>query len=216
MRRKRPRSAKLLFLLSAVLALGATLVLRGHLLRLEARAAAAGPGQATVVAAVDLARGSTLEPGVLAIRSIPSAYRPPGALGRIEDAVGRTIATDVVTGEAVTTARLAGSGGPIAAAVPPGLRASPVAVAAPPGLLAPGDRVDVLATFAAGQPHTETVASGAEVLQILRGPSSFDELTTIVVLVSPETAERLAYARSFAELSIAIGSSTPSDTGSAS
>lgn len=95
----------------------------------------------------------------------------------------------------------------MASMVPAGLRAVPVPAAAPGGLLAPGDRVDVLATFAAGQPHTETVVEGAEVLSIL-GPQegTFDGVTNVVLLVSPDAAERLAYARSFAELSISVTS----------
>ena len=211
MRRKRPRSSKVLFFLSLVIAIGATLVLRGHLLRLEARAAAAGPGTPTVVAAVDLPRGSTVEAGDVSVRFMPVAHRPPGALASVEQAAGRMLAADVVAGEPVTAARLATRGGPVAAMVPPGLRAVPVPAAFPAGLLAPGDRVDVLATFAAGQPHTEAVVEGAEVLSIL-GPedTAFEGVTNVVLIVSPDAAERLAYARSFAELSISV---TPSEEG---
>jgi Flp pilus assembly protein CpaB len=92
--------------------------------------------------------------------------------------------------------------------VPSGLRAIPVPVAAPQGLLARGDRVDVLATFAGGQPHTETVVAGAEVVAILgAGADSFEGITSLVLLVSPGDAEALAYARSFAELSVSVTSS---------
>lgn len=205
MRRRRPRSAKLLFALSVVVAAGATLLLKGHLIRLEAAASAAGPGSPVVVAETDLARGAVLDPSFLSIRSIPTAYRPPGALESLDQAAGRMLATEVVAGEPMTESRLAGEGGPVAALVPPGLRAAPVAVSAPPGLLASGDRVDVLATFASGQPHTETVVSGAEVLSVLGGGTDgFDGLTTVILLVSPETAERLAYARAFADLSVSV------------
>jgi Flp pilus assembly protein CpaB len=205
MRRKRPRSSKLLFALSLVLAAGATLILRGHLLRLETAARAAGPGGPVVVAETDLARGTVLEDSYLSVRSIPTAHRPPGALTGPGEAAGRMLAADVLAGEPLTEARLAGDGGPVAAMVPPGLRAAPVAVPAPPGLLAPGDRVDVLATFAGGQPHTETVASGVEVLSILDGgPDAFEGVRTVVLLVSPDAAEALAYARSFAELSVSV------------
>ena len=213
MRRKRPRSSKVLFVLSLVIAIGATLVLRGHLLRLEARAAAAGPGAPTLVAAVDLSRGSTVEAGDVSLQSVPESYRPPGALDSVEEAAGRMLAADVMAGEPLTAARLATAGGPVASMVPAGLRAVPVPAAAPRGLLAPGDRVDVLATFAAGQPHTETVVEGAEVLSILGlEEAAFEGVTNIVLLVSPDAAERLAYARSFAELSISV---TSSDDGTA-
>lgn len=207
MRRKRPRSSKVLFFLSVVLAAGATLLLRGHLVRLEARAAAAGPGVPVVVAEVALARGTALEATAISVRSMPDEYRPPGALTSVAQAVGRMLAADVVAGEALTTTRLAAGGGPVAALIPPGLRAVPVPVAAPPGLLAPGDRVDVLATYGAGQPHTEIVVEAAEVLSLLGGGAdAFESVTSVVLLVSQEAAERLAYARSFAELSVAVTS----------
>lgn len=207
MRRKRPRSSKVLFGLSLILAAGATLLLRGHLVRLEARTAAAGPGVPVVVTEIGLARGTVLEATALSVGSMPDAYRPPGALTSIAQAVGRMLAADVVAGEALTATRLAAVGGPVAALVPPGLRAVPVPVAAPPGLLAPGDRVDVLATFGAGQPHTEIVVESAEVLSLLGGGAdAFEGVTSVVLLVSQETAERLAYARSFAELSVAVTS----------
>ena len=205
MRRKRPRSSKVLFFLSVVLAVGATMVLRGHLVRLEARAAASSPGVPTLIANADLARGVTVTESDLSMRSIPEAHRPPGALGRLEEAIGRVLVANVMAGEPVTSARFAGAGGPVAAMVPPGLRAVPVPAPAPSGLIAVGDRVDVLATFAAGQPHTETVVEGAEVLSILAPEAgTFEGVTNIVLVVSPETAERLAYARSFAELSISV------------
>jgi Flp pilus assembly protein CpaB len=211
MRRKRPRSSKLLFALSLVLAAAATLILRGHLIRLEATARAAGPGDPVVVAVTDLARGTLLHESSLSVRSMPVTHHPPGAITGLEEAAGRMLAADVLAGEPLTEARLAGDGGPVAALVPAGLRAAPVAVPAAPGLLAPGDRVDVLATFAGGRPHTETVAPGVEVLSILDGgPNAFEGVATLVLLVSPDAAETLAYARSFAELTVSVvGTDTP-------
>lgn len=207
MRRKRPLSSKLLLALSVLLAASATVVLRDHLARLEAEARAAGPGAPVVVAETDLTRGTELASSALSVRRIPEPFHPPGALTTMDQAIGRLLAADVLAGEPLTEARLAGEGGPVAAMVPPGLRAAPVAVATPPGLLAPGDRVDVLATFAAGQPRTETVVSGAEVLSILGpGGDGFEGLPTVVLLVSPEDAESLAFARSFADLSVAVTS----------
>jgi hypothetical protein len=47
--------------------------------------------------------------------------------------------------------------------------------------------------------------SAAEVLSILAGgPEGFETSSTVVLLASPDTAEQLAYARSFADLSIAV------------
>jgi pilus assembly protein CpaB len=206
MRRKRPRSSQVLAILSLALAAATTLLLRGHLLRLEDRASAAGPGRPVVVAAADLDRGTVVEPGMVRVEEMPARFHPPAALSEPSQVLGATLAAEVAAGEPITSTRLAPPGGPVASLVPEGLRAVPVAVFVPDGSLIPGDRVDVLGTFATGQPHTETVVSGAEVLKVATGsgPDDLGAATTLLLLVGPEDAERLAYARSFADLSVAI------------
>lgn len=206
MRRRRPRASRVLVLLSLLVASAATLALRGHLARLEARAAAAGPGVPIVVAAAQLARGTVLTPGLVRITEIPRSHLPADSVHEVEEVSGRTLAADVAAGEPITQIRLAPSGGPVAALVPDGYRAVPVRVALPAGAVVPGDRVDVLATFVSANPHTEAVATEAEVLQVLEG-SSVDETgagATVFVLVTSATAERLAFAGVHAELSVAV------------
>jgi pilus assembly protein CpaB len=207
MRRTRPRSSRVLFILSVVLALAATAAVRTRLAALEARAARAGPGRSVVVAATDLDRGTVLGPSVLGTREIPARFLPPGRLASAEEAIGRTLAASVLAGEPVTSARLAPMGGPVAALIPTSLRAVPVPSVLPPTAVRPGDRVDVHATFATGQPHTETVVAGAEVLTVTSaGPVGAEPSQggTLLILVGPESAERLAFARAFADLSVAL------------
>lgn len=206
MRRRRPRASWVLLGLSVVLGASTTLVLRGHLARLEARAAAGGPGVPVVLAVTALPRGAVLASGSLRLAEVPERYLPPGALRSLDEAQGRTLGAEVLAGEVLTRARLAPAGGPVAALVPPGLRAVIVTVAVPPGSLAPGDRVDLLATFATGAPHTETVVSEAEVLGVTATASHDGSAgaSVVTLLVSPETAERIAFARAFADLSIAV------------
>lgn len=137
---------------------------------------------------------------------MPRRYLPPGALSSAADAEGRILAADVVSGEPITAARLAPPGGPVASLVPAGLRAVPVTVSLPRGAVVPGDRVDVLATFSTGAPHAEVVAPEVEVLVVVERPG-FDETAdtaTVLLLVTSENAERIAYARALAELSVAI------------
>jgi Flp pilus assembly protein CpaB len=210
MRRRRPRASWVLMILSVLVAVAATVALRSYLTRLEARARAAGPGLPTVVAATDVARGTALDASMLSVEHVPGQFRPPGALADPAETIGKTAATDLVAGDPVTVNRLTPPGGPVAALVPPGLRAVPVAGDLPATALAPGDRVDVMATFAGGQPHTETVASAAEVLRVLPPPIPGEPGTTVVLLVHPELAESLAYARTFADLSLAVAA--PSDS----
>jgi pilus assembly protein CpaB len=209
-RRRPPAASRVLVALALVLGAAATLVLRAHLARLETQARSGGPGVPVVVAARALARGSVLDPSSVREGSLPRRFLPPGALLSVDRAVGRILSAGVASGEVLTSARLAPPGGPVASLVPAGLRAVPVTAAIPPGVVAPGDRVDVLATFApgaaSGGPHAETVASEAEILLVV-DRAAYEEpvdAATVVLLVSPETAERLAYARSLGELSLAI------------
>jgi Flp pilus assembly protein CpaB len=196
-----------MFVLSVALAVGATMAVQARLARLEARARAAGPGRAVVAAATDLARGTVLAPSMLTTRRLPARFLPPGVLPSPGAAVGRTLAADVATGEPITALRLAPPGGPVAALVPPSFRAVAVPAALPASVIRAGDRVDVLATYATGGPHAETVIAGAEVLSVLPAGSAESggpAAVTLMVLVGPESAERLAFARSFADLSVAL------------
>lgn len=211
MRRRPPAASRVLIAVALLLGAAATLVLRAHLARLEAEARAGGPGVPVVVAARALARGSVLDPSSVREGSLPRRFLPPGALLSVEDALGRILSAEVASGEVLTSARLAPPGGPVASLVPPGLRAVPVTAPVPRGAVSPGDRVDVLGTFApgtaSGGPHAETVASEAEVLLVVdrAGYEEPVDAATVVLLVTPETAERVAYARSLGELSLAIG-----------
>jgi Flp pilus assembly protein CpaB len=194
-----------LVFLSVLLAASATLALRGHLARLEARASATGPGVAVVVAASELSRGDVLAPSMVRLEELAPSAVPSDVLTDIEEVVGRTLAADVAAGEPITGLRLAHPGGPIAALVPEGFRAVPVLVSLPEGAVAPGDRVDVMATFVAATPHTETVAAEVEVLRVLRGSTlEGGQGATVFVLVTPDAAERLAFAGVHAELSVAV------------
>jgi len=213
-RRWSPRS-KLLLVLAVVCGLGAFAIVRGYAARLEALRPAVGRPVAVVVAAETLARGTVLAEEALSLASVPSAFAPPGALRSVQDAVGRTLVADLAEGEAVTRTRIGTSGGPVAAQVPSGLRAFVVPSGMPAGSVRPGDRVDVLATFGGQRPYTETVATGLEVLSVLAtddaafAASGAAEGPTLVLLVTPDAAERLAYAKAFADLAITIAGVDP-------
>ena len=187
----------------------------------------ARPRAAVVVASNPIERGEALAPSDLRLLRMPLDYTPPGALTDLSTAAGRVALADLAPGEVVTETRLARvRAGPVASLVPRGLRAFAVPTSLPPGLVAPGDLVDVLATFNTGQIHTETVISGVEVLSVLgagsggsggsagSAPSGGLELdagaaglsgsTTLILLVSPSQQERLAFARTFANLEVTL------------
>ena len=185
-----------------------------------ARAARGGPPVAVVVATTPIARGVTLDASELRLERIPARFAPPNPVGSISRAAGRVALASLAAGEAVTETRLARvRAGPVASLTPEGLRAFAVPVSLPPGEVAAGDRVDVLATYTTGAPHTETVVAAAQVLLVLPSsadgtglgvpgggisPGSTGSGTALVLLVSPDDEERLAYATAFARLSVAV------------
>jgi Flp pilus assembly protein CpaB len=178
-----------------------------------------------VVAAEPVHRGSIVGPDQVRVVAMPRAYAPPGAFHGIQQAAGRVALADLATGEAVTATRLARvRAGPVASLIPPGLRAFAVPTSLPAGAVRAGDRVDVLGTYQSGQPHTERVVSGVEVLFVL-GPSSAGgtagapvdldptgggagEGTTLIVLVATDQEDRLAFARAFANLEVVLAPAT--------
>jgi Flp pilus assembly protein CpaB len=205
-----------------VLALAAVLLLHGYLSR-DALARPIGPNIGVVVAAETLDRGTTVQPSALRMARLPRQYAPPGAITDMSKAAGRVLLAGLLPGEVVTETRLARvRAGPVASLVPRGLRAFAVPTSLAPGAVVPGDRVDVLATFGSGQPHTEMVANGAEVLLVLSSRRSHGEgggiggggldaeavgvsaPTTLILLVSSGQEESLAYARAFGSVEVAI------------
>lgn len=137
-----------------------------------------GERREVVVAAADVGAGEPID-GEL--RSLPVAVVPEGALRSLPR--GALAAVDLVAGEVVVGARLAG-----ASILPEGTRG--IAVPAPAGLpLDLGDEVDVLATFdpsVAGDEPTFAVARGAPVIHV--GEDA------VTVAVAEADAPRVAYA----------------------
>jgi pilus assembly protein CpaB len=219
MRRRWSSASRLFGTLAVLLGAAAFLVVRGYEARVEALAPALGSPARVVVAATNLPRGTVVSTDMLSEVVYPARFAPPGAVHDADKAAGRTLIAGLARGEPLTRTRLAPiRAGPVAALVPEGFRAFSVASSMPRGSVRPGDRVDLLATFAGGRPHTETAASGVEVLSVLAsstagGGAALGEAEpiaepgagqTLILLVTPDQAEQLAYARAFADLSISV------------
>ncbi|HSJ50147.1 MAG TPA: Flp pilus assembly protein CpaB [Actinomycetota bacterium] len=209
--RRWSRRSKAFAALAVVSGAAAYLVVDGYAARLETLAPVAGEPVPVVVAARDLARGTSLDDDALRVELVPVAFAPPGRIAIPSTLLGRTLTSDVAEGEPVTRTRIATSGGPIASLVPSGLRAFPIPVGPSVGAVRPGDRVDVLATFGGPRPYTDTVASGLEVLAVVEpGGATFDaaggDRASLVLLVGPAIAEELAHASAFADLAVAVAS----------
>lgn len=202
--------------LAVVAGLLAALAMRGYARRIEATRPDVGAPRRVVVVATPLTRGTTLTADMVRTSQMPSAFVPPGAETEIGDVVGRALSGDVAAGEVLTRTRLSGTeAGPVAALVPQGLRGFVIASTLPPDAVRPGDRVDVLAAFGGGRPHVEVAALGVEVGQVLApaggggiagGVGSIAEPTgpSLVLLVDPDTSERLTFAVAFATLTVTV------------
>lgn len=212
-------SARIFFGLSLALGLGSIVLMSGYRSEIERLRPDLGPPTTVVVADHDLVRGAVVGAADLALRPLPSAVVPAGALTATGDGVGRVLLAGMGTGDVLTDTRLAAEGvGPLAALIPPGLRAVLVPSSLPDGAVRPGDTVDVLTTFGGAHAHTETSATGAQVLSVLAGasPGSTDIGAPggpqLVLLVDPTTASSLAYATAFGHIVVAVD--PPDVTGS--
>jgi pilus assembly protein CpaB len=215
-RRRWPVASKILIGIAVLLGALAFVVVRGYQDRVEATHPAVGPEVTVVIAASDLARGTVLSEAMLKRSSLPQAFVPPGSIRDVASLGGRVLTADIAAGEVITRSRLSEPQvGPIAALVPDGLRAVTIPGEAPQGTIKAGDRIEIYATYGGGQPHTELVASGLEVLRVLTGSTdqgggiggtttSGGAGVTLVLLVDADAASRLAYARSFGQLQVAI------------
>ena len=219
MLRRWSTASRLFALLAVASGVAAFAIVRGYASRLEALRPVVGRPMPVVIAAADLTRGTSIEGSMVRVAPLPSMLAPPGSFPDSTELEGRVLLTDVAAGEAITRTRLAArSVGPVAALVEPGLRAAVVDSGFPPGAVRPGDRVDVLATYGGERPHTETVASGLVVLRVM-APSpagavaGASEAPSLVLLVSPLDAERLAYAKAFADLDVSISTSAEIPSG---
>lgn len=214
--------------LLAVMAAAVTgIAVYSYLASLRARVPAAGGLAPMVVAARDLEPGTSIEPGMLSVVQHPERYLPEGALRSTGPAVGRVVAVPIFEGEPITARRLGRSGGR-SSTLPAGMRAYSMAVEPGAGLGAPpkpGDRVDVLATFARevlGEATTLTVLRWAEVAAAGPGPGPSGRFgpepagdgLRITLLVTPEQAEQLAMAESLGRVTVVLAPAKP-DGGSA-
>lgn len=135
---------------------------------------------------------------------------PAGALLKPETAIGRGVISPMFAGEPLQEKRLAlaGSGGGLAATIPPGMRACAVKVdevVGVAGFVVPGMRVDVLIS---GNPPGTDNSGGSKVktllqnIEVLSAGANFQKdaegkpvnVPVVNLLVSPEQAELLSLA----------------------
>lgn len=174
-----------------------------------------------VIALSDIKLGSILRDADVKTVQVTGAP-PKGAVLRREDAVGRGVVSNIYQGEPVLASRLAppGSGGGLAATIPPGWRACAVKVddvVGVAGFVTPGMRVDVLISGnppGASNPgqgmrektllqNIQVLSAGTDIQQDA-GESRPKQVQVVNLLVTPEQAEALALASSQTRIQLVL------------
>lgn len=176
---------------------------------MEARTAAYRiPTVKVVVADVELPVGTELRAENLRAVDWPEASRPEGSFPDSAQLLGKVVAARLVRFEPILSGKLAGgSGGGLAALLPPGMRAVAVRVddvVGVAGFIHPGDSVDVIATLradgGAGVTSSRVILQNIRVLAVgkeLDARAKGDKVvpaTVATLMVEPDESERLALA----------------------
>ncbi|MBI4797735.1 MAG: Flp pilus assembly protein CpaB [Desulfarculus sp.] len=219
MLRKAPLMFMVLALVLAILAAwSAHRWIEGRATQAAATKVATSP---ILVAGADLSAGQRLEAQHLVIQQWPAGTLPANHLSRPEQALGRVVKGALVKGEVILAAKLLPEGlaGGLSAVVPEGYRAMTVhvdEVIGVGGFLQPGDRVDVLVTFAKGpfsnDPATRVLLQDVPVLTVgekaqeePEGSKMKRQKATVVALqLRPEQGERLALAANEGKVILAL------------
>ncbi|MCE7008799.1 SAF domain-containing protein [Kibdelosporangium philippinense] len=153
-----------------------------------------------LVAAHDLAPGTTLSTSDLKLVRAPPSLIPRGALTDVQAAAGQVLAGVAAAGEPITSARLLGpentrltAGSPDAAAVP--IRLADEGVAE---LLVPGARVDIVA------PDQTVLASAATVVTVRPARRAHEQGWLVVVALPGHAAPRVAAASLAREVTVTL------------
>jgi len=180
------------------------------------------PMQQVVVAAQRIAAGTVLSADQLQLMGFPS--RPAGSYGAIEAVLGKTVPVDLAAGEPLLAERIEGGATPSLKRLQPGERAVAIKVdevVAVGNRLAPGDLVDVFATFRRNNEeiadsHARLLLSGLRILAFggLDAPEAkkagatmrnvADTPRTAVLAVPLADVDRLALAAEAGRLLLAL------------
>jgi pilus assembly protein CpaB len=159
-----------------------------------------------VSAAVDIPVGTRIEATHVRVLALPASAVTSGSITGLDEALGRVAVQPLYAGEILLQKRLAeyAGGGALAAVIEPGKRAVTVRVndvIGVAGFLAPGSRVDVVATRRAAEGHSNMSKTLVENLKVLAVDQtvSTDKNDPVVVRavtleVSPKEAEQLVKA----------------------
>jgi pilus assembly protein CpaB len=182
------------------------------------------PLTTVVVARIDVATASTLDPIGLTTVEWPREHLPSGALTSVDAAAGRVARRPIAAGEPILESALfeRGTEGGLGAVIEPSQRALSVkvdSVIGVAGFVKPGSRVDVLTTLRRvdqdkATPYSKVILQDVRVLavdqKLEEARDGKPELVNVVTLeVDPSQAEHLIYAAHEGRLQLALR--TPGD-----
>jgi pilus assembly protein CpaB len=164
-----------------------------------------------VVAGVEIMRGGTITSEVIKTRDYPRDLIPTGAILKKEDAQDRSAFTTLVVGEPLLESKLSPKGQRgLASLVADGMRAFTITTnvaSGVAGFILPGNKVDVLLTFAnvgtnkdfTGGGSTTTLLQNVEILAVdqkVEAPADnkvdTNNLRSVTLLVTPNQAAKLS------------------------
>lgn len=173
-----------------------------------------------VMAARDLQLGTLIKATDLKMGEV-EGEAPKGVVLKMETAIGRGVVSDLYAGEPVAEKRLApaGSGGGLAATIPPGMRACAVKVdevVGVAGFVVPGMRVDVIISGNSSQNEATTEGKKTKTLlqnlEVLSAGTNFQkdnegkpvQVQVVNLLVTPEQAELLSLASNETKIQLVL------------
>lgn len=198
---------------------------------LSARAAAAEAelarryeSEQVVVASADVARGTALDSGNLALRQVPREFLPPDAIpaSRAADVLGGRAAIDIARGSPILAGAIVAGKGPVrlSAALATGERALTLAVddlSSQAGNLRAGDRIDLFyGQRDSGDALLVPLLQKVEILAVgdsfaLEEGGTPRPYSTVTLRVSTEEAPRVLLAQQAGELVVLLRSVSDHD-----
>jgi len=174
-----------------------------------------------IVAAADLAVGTTLKMKDLYVSQWPENIVPAGSFEETDLLEDRVVRTNVTAGEVILKTKLAptGSSGGLSSLIPAGMRAVTVGVnmvSGVSGFILPTTRVDVLVTVSnlmkKDENTTKIILQNVEVLAVDQTYRRDDDdpvtVKSVTLLVSPEDSEKLTLASNEGKLQLTLRSGT--------
>jgi pilus assembly protein CpaB len=178
-----------------------------------------------LVAAQDLAVGTTLGPEQMRVIRWPADAVPAGAFTEPSQLAGWVVRTPMVQNEPLLPDRVADSNarGVLPLLIPAGMRAASVRVNEVTGIsgfVTPGSKVDIIVVMDSPQEGGKGAFTLLDDIEVLAVAQTMDHretkptvVNTVTVLVTPAQAERLSLAASEGTLQLALRNFQDSDPG---